>query len=87
MIIDKGGIVLDNTAHEIADWMLKKLQFAGILRQEEAVAYIKENYGEQFIYTNENGNESIDKEVKKQFKKLHKGRAAWDRDGFFWGWT
>lgn len=83
----KGAISLDTGAHEVAEWMVKELRFAGILHQEKAVSYIKEHFGAQFIYTNENGNESIDKEVKKAFRKLHNGKAAWDRDGFFWGWT
>ncbi|WP_028563162.1 DUF6953 family protein [Paenibacillus pinihumi] len=78
---------MEVTAQEIAEWMLKELKFKGILYQGDAVSHIREHYGEAFIYINENGNESIDKEVKKRFKKLHKGAAAWDRDGFFWGWT
>ncbi|WP_159885873.1 DUF6953 family protein [Paenibacillus puerhi] len=75
------------TAEQVAQWMLDEVRNAGILRQTEAVAYIREQFGERFIYSNENGHESIDKEVKKLFKKMHKGRVAWDRDGFFWGWT
>ncbi|MFC0213994.1 DUF6953 family protein [Paenibacillus chartarius] len=75
------------TAGEIAEWMVGELKSAGILRQEDAVRYIAEHFGEQFIYVNENGNRSIGKEVKKAFRKLHGGRAAWERDGFFWGWT
>ncbi|MDQ1910465.1 hypothetical protein RAC89_08130 [Paenibacillus sp. GD4] len=78
---------MEATAEDVAQWMLQQLRFAGILYQTEAVEYIRRHYGEQFIYTGENGNVSIDKEVKKRFKKLHGGKAAWDRDGFFWGWT
>lgn len=78
---------MEPTAEDVAKWMLNQLKFAGILHQTEAVDYIRTNYGEKFLYVNENGNESIDKEVKKLFKKMHGGKAAWDRDGFFWGWT
>lgn len=78
---------MDKAIEEIVDWMLSEIQEVGTLRQEDAVAYIKQHYGAQYLYTNENGNESIDKEVKKLFKKQHKGRIAWDRDGFFWAWT
>jgi hypothetical protein len=67
--------------------MLNELKSTGILYQSDAVRYIKSNFGEAFVYVNENGNESISKEVKKAFKKLHGGKAAWERDGFFWGWT
>jgi hypothetical protein len=75
------------TANDVALWMFNEMRNAGVLRQQDAVAYIRSHFGESFIYTNEAGNESIDKEVKKAFKKLHGGKAAWDRDGFFWGWT
>ncbi|NEW05392.1 hypothetical protein GK047_05090 [Paenibacillus sp. SYP-B3998] len=74
------------TANEVAEWMFQELQSAGILHQKEAVEYITRNFGEAFIYVNENGNRAIGKDVKKVFKKLHGGRAAWERDGFFWGW-
>jgi hypothetical protein len=75
------------TADEVAEWMFKELRFAGILYQTEAVNYIKSNFGESFIYVNDKGHSSIDKDVKKAFRKLHGGKAAWDRDAFYWGWT
>ncbi|WP_168120051.1 hypothetical protein [Paenibacillus sp. HB172176] len=73
--------------NEIADWMFNELRSAGMLYQEAAVAHIRAEYGNEYLYENENGKISIDKEVKKAFKKLHGGKAAWDRDAFFWGWT
>lgn len=78
---------METKAQEIANWMLQEVKEVGILHQEAAVAFILQNYGEQYLYVNENGNQSIDKEVKKLFKKMHRGRVAWDRDGFFWAWT
>lgn len=75
------------TADEVADWMFNELRTKGALYQTEAVNYIKANFGEAFIYVNDVGHESIDKGVKKAFKKLHGGKAAWDRDAFYWGWT
>jgi hypothetical protein len=75
------------SADDVAEWMINEVKFAGILYQSDAVERIKANFGEHFIYVNENGNPSISKDVKKTFKKLHGGRVAWDRDGFFWGWT
>ncbi len=75
------------TADEVAEWMFKELRFAGVLHQAEAVNYIKSHFGEKFIYVNDKGHASIDKDVKKAFKKLHGGKAAWDRDAFYWGWT
>lgn len=78
---------MSHTADEVAEWMFKEMRSSGVLYQEEAVNYIKNNFGESFIYINENGHKSIDKDVKKAFKKLHGGKAAWDRDAFYWGWT
>ncbi|GKU76411.1 DUF6953 family protein [Paenibacillus sp. L3-i20] len=78
---------MSETVNEIAKWMFNELRNAGMLYQEAAVQHIKSHYGEQYIYVNDAGHTSIDKEVKKAFKKLHGGKAAWDRDAFFWGWT
>jgi hypothetical protein len=80
-------VKMNPTADQVAEWMFAELKNAGILYQTAAVNQIKERFGEQFIYVNDNGHESIDKEVKKTFKKLHGGKAAWDRDAFYWGWT
>lgn len=75
------------TERQIAEWMVNEIKNRGMLRQEEAIAHVKEHFGEQYIFVNENGNVSLEKEVKKAFRKLHRGRIAWDRDGFFWAWT
>jgi len=78
---------MQEKSEEIAQWMLTEVKEKGILRQEDVVSHIKDHYGIQYLYVNELGHTSIDKEVKKIFKKLHKGKVAWDRDGFFWAWT
>ncbi|TCM89090.1 hypothetical protein EV294_11331 [Paenibacillus sp. BK033] len=75
------------TEQQIAEWMVNEIKFRGMMRQEEAIEHVKRHFGEQYIFVNENGNVSLEKEVKKAFRKLHKGRIAWDRDGFFWAWT
>jgi len=78
---------MQKKSEEIAHWMLSEVKEKGILKQEDVVLHIKNVYGSQYLYVNELGHTSIDKEVKKLYKKLHNGRAAWDRDGFFWAWT
>lgn len=78
---------MEFTAEQVAEWMLSELKDTGKLNQPDAVKHISDTFGEHFIYVNDNGNQSISKDVKKAFKKLHAGRAAWDRDGFFWYWT
>ena len=78
---------METTAQDVAEWMVKEIRFTGILRQEDAIEYVKTHFGEQFVFMNENGNPSLSKDVKKAFRKLHRGRIAWDRDGFMWAWT
>lgn len=78
---------MEISVNKIAEWMFNEVKSAGILYQTDAVNYIINNFGETFIYVNENGNQAISKDVKKEFKKLHAGRAVWERDAFFWGWT
>lgn len=88
MIVNgEGEINVENTVNEIAEWMFNEVKSSGTLYQTDAVNYIINHYGETYIYVNENGNQSISKDVKKAFKKLHAGRAAWERDSFFWAWT
>ncbi|MNJ41154.1 hypothetical protein D3C77_360670 [compost metagenome] len=75
------------SADDVAKWMVQEIKFRGMLRQEEAIAHVKEHFGEEYVFINDKGNPSLSKEVKKAFRKLHGGRVAWDRDGFFWAWT
>ncbi|AIQ44722.1 MULTISPECIES: hypothetical protein [Paenibacillus] len=78
---------MEVTAQEVAEWMVKEIRFTGTLHQTAAIEYVKANFGEQFVFVNENGNASLAKDVKKAFRKLHGGRIAWDRDAFLWAWT
>lgn len=78
---------MDSTAQDVAEWLVAEIRHRGLLKQEEAVAEIRARFGEQFVFVNERGHTSLDKAVVKAFRKLHGGRIAWDRDGFFWGWT
>jgi hypothetical protein len=78
---------LQDMAQEAAEWMVREIKFRGNLRQSEAIAHIREHFGDECVFVNENGNPSLSKDVKKAFRKLHGGRIAWDRDGFFWAWT
>ncbi|OXM14814.1 DUF6953 family protein [Paenibacillus herberti] len=72
---------------KIAQWMVDEIRDKSLLRQEDAIAHVRSHYGDQYVFVNEQGNASLEKEVKKAFRKLHRGRIAWDRDGFFWAWT
>jgi hypothetical protein len=72
---------------EVAEWMVREIKERGILHQSDAISHVRTHFGEEFVFVNDNGNTSLSKEVKTAFRKLHRGKVAWDRDGFFWGWT
>lgn len=78
---------MEVTEQQVAEWMVEEIRFKGNLYQTDAIEYVKTNFGEQFVFVNENGNASLSKEVKKAFRKLHGGRIAWERDSFMWAWT
>ncbi|WP_318627740.1 DUF6953 family protein [Paenibacillus polymyxa] len=81
---------MDNTPtaeQEIAQWMVAQIREVGTLKQEDAIAYVRSKYGEQYVFISVHGHVSLEKEIKKAFRKLHGGRIAWDRDGFLWAWT
>lgn len=78
---------MDVTAQQVAEWMVEEIRFKGVVYQNDVIEYVRSHFGEQFVFVNENGNASLDKEVKKAFRKLHRGKIAWDRDGFCWSWT
>ncbi|WP_028547158.1 DUF6953 family protein [Paenibacillus taiwanensis] len=78
---------MEMTAQQVAEWMVAEIEFKGIAHQADVIDYVRTHFGESFVFVNENGNASLEKEVKKAFRKLHRGRVAWDRDGFFWAWT
>lgn len=80
-------MLMTYTAQQVAEWMVEEIRFTGNLYQTEAIRYVRENFGEEFVFVNENGNASLSKDVKKAFRQLHGGRIAWDRDGFMWAWT
>ena len=72
------------TAKDVADWMFAELTASKYLEQSAAVHEIYQKFGEQFVYDNENGNLAIDKKVLSEFKKVHQGKAEWDRSERAW---
>lgn len=78
---------MEYTENDVAEWMVNEIKFKGILSQSDAIDYVKSHFGDEFVFVNEKGHSSLSKEVKKAFRKLHAGKIAWDRDGFFWAWT
>lgn len=75
---------MKTTAADVARWMFGELERDGWLEQEVAVTEILDRFGEEFTYTNENGNLAIDRVVLKEFRKLTKDSAVWVRSDRAW---
>jgi hypothetical protein len=73
------------TADTVADWMLKELEKQdGVLYQADAVSSIADLFGERFVYENDLGNASIDKQVLAAFRKLSGDSVVWSRGERLW---
>jgi hypothetical protein len=56
------------TAKDVAAFMISELDRKKELYQEDVVYEIEKKFGKKFVYTNENGNPAIDRNVLKEFK-------------------
>jgi len=74
----------DVTPEVIAEWMLECLEQRKLLYQADAVREIAKNFGDEFTYTNSNGNPAIDKRILKAFRTITGDTVIWDGWGFCW---
>jgi hypothetical protein len=72
------------SADDVAAWMVGELDRVNFLDQESAVWKIKQNFGDAFVYTNENGNLAIGKDVLAAFRKLTGDNVVWERGSRTW---
>lgn len=72
------------TAKDVARFMLSELKREKYLYQEQVVFDIQEQFGDEFVYDNENGNPAISKEVLKEFRALTEDRVIWERGERMW---
>lgn len=70
--------------HDVAEWMVEELKREKYLHQHTVVSDIQSRFGEEFTYTNDNGNLAIDKRVLGEFRKLTEDMAVWDRSERLW---
>ncbi|MHB8380694.1 MAG: DUF6953 family protein [Acidimicrobiales bacterium] len=73
-----------HTALEIANWMLEKVNTGENVYQEVLVFKIRDSFGDQFVYQNDNGNLAIDKRVLVAFGKVSGDAVVWERGGRLW---
>jgi hypothetical protein len=72
------------TAQEIAQWMAAQLANSGFLRQESAARQIRQQFGEEFVYRNENRNWAIKPEVLDAFNDLTAETVVWVKKNRRW---
>jgi len=58
--------------------MLNELTINDSLYQKQILYDIKDKFGEEFVYINENGNYAIEKKVLTAFKKIINSDIKWD---------
>ncbi|CAK3495901.1 conserved hypothetical protein [Vibrio crassostreae] len=68
---------------DIALFMVSELEENVYLYQEEAVYKIEEKFGEDYVYYNRNGGQSISKGVLAEFRKLTPN-VIWERGEKCW---
>jgi hypothetical protein len=69
---------------DVAEFMLKRLNEDQILYQNQIVYEIAEKFGDDFFYTNQNGNLGIDRNVLAEFRKLTEDKVVWSRGERYW---
>ena len=72
------------TPRQVAEWMVERLSQEELLYQEVAVFGIQKEFGDEFIYYNQNGNLAISREVLAEFKELTKKTVVWERGQRLW---
>jgi hypothetical protein len=65
------------TAQEVAAWMADEMKRSGSLSQTRAARQIKEQFGDEFVYRNENRNWAIQPDVLEAFNELTKDTVVW----------
>ena len=74
----------NTTAQDVAEFMLNKVITEHELYQADVVDDIEQNFGQQFVYENDNGNMSIDKKVLATFKKISEETVVWEKSSKSW---
>jgi len=71
------------TASDVARWMANQLEAKAYIYQDEIVYSIQKDFGDEFVYLNQNGNYGIVKPVLDAFNKLTP-EAIWSRGERCW---
>lgn len=72
------------STQDVAQWLLDEVVQKTYLEQEVAVYTIHKKFGDDFVYTNDNGNLAIAKKVLAAFNKLSGDSVVWLRGEKAW---
>jgi len=72
------------TTADIAVWMLEQVKREGILYQADAAYEIEENFGTEFVYDNDSGGVSIQRDVLDVFRSISEEIVVWERPEKAW---
>ena len=77
------------TAASVGKWLFDIILADKYVFQENLVRDIKAQFGDTFVYINDNGNLAISKDVLQEFNKLKtklgdRGVITWDRSDRAW---
>lgn len=68
----------------VARWMADKVLEEGYLDQGNAAWTIEHEFGEEFVYENESGGTSINRNALQAFRALSEHTVVWDQDDKSW---
>ncbi|MGM8463379.1 DUF6953 family protein, partial [Enterobacter cloacae] len=76
--------MMNDNLVKIVGWMVDTTRSKGVLYQSEVVEFLINDFGDEFIKTNDNGNYSISGTVLAHFRKASKDEIVWDREELAW---
>jgi hypothetical protein len=77
-------VATETSAKDVARWMADEVRRRRFFDQADAATEIAKRFGDAFIRTNDQGGESIDTKVLKEFRKLTEADVVWDRGELQW---
>jgi hypothetical protein len=83
-MVAKESPVGETTPEDVAAWMVKQIGDNDSLYQSDAVREMRERFGEEFLYWDNNGNDAISEAVLSTFRELSGDRVVWLKQSLLW---
>ncbi len=72
------------TVREVAEWLVDEITENEVVYQRAAIRAIAEQFGEQFLYQNDNGHIAIARPVLAEFRKIKEDAIQWNNGEHSW---